>query len=124
MDAVSNIPEIDLVDVLIAGCAMFPGDAENDPPIIMRDLPVLVVTVPWDDVRDALSEWGLCDYSLAMTVSAVEAILTLTIYDPYTSFRVRVPLPDFEEAITHALACGWLGIQSDDGLESLLVRCK
>lgn len=115
------VPEVDLVDVLIAGTALFPGDSDDDPPMVMRDLPILVVAFPWEEVQESMNQWGLCDLTFGMVVTPSRATIQVTLYDPYVSFRIRVPLPDWDDAILLALESGWLGIQSDDGLNCVLV---
>lgn len=120
MDATA--PEVDLVDVLIAGCSYFPGDAPDDPPMIMRDLPILVVALPWEDVQESMSEWGLCDISFGMVMSTDRAVIHVTLYDPYVSFKIKVPRPEYDEGLTQIIRAGWVGIQSDDGLECVLVK--
>lgn len=120
MDAV--IPEVDLVDVLIAGTAFFPGDEPDDPPMVMRDLPVLVVTLPWEDVQEQMTQWGHADHSLSFTVTAYEALFYYTLYEPYVSFKIRVPLPEYEDALMLAMESGWISIQSDDSLNCVLLN--
>lgn len=116
------VPEVDLVDVLIAGTAFFPGDDPDGPPMVMRDLPILVVTLPWEDVQEEMTEWGHTDHSLSLTITPSGACIWYTLYEPYVQFKVRVPFPDFEDAITLALESGWIGIQSDDSLNCVLLN--
>lgn len=122
MEAVT--PEVEFVGVQIARCALFPGDNPEDPPLIVRDVPVVVISPPWDDLADT-PEWGYADdMKLGMTITNDCAHITVGLYDPWINFRVKVPLPEFDEQIVQALTIGWIGIQDENSEGCVVVRTK
>lgn len=117
-------PEVQFVGVQVAECAIFPGDQPDDPPLIIRDVPVVVIDPPWDDLADA-PLWGYAEeMKLEMTITDDCAHITVGLYEPWINFRVKVPLPQFQEEIAQAMEMGWIGIQDESSEGCLVVRTK
>lgn len=119
MEAVA--PEVEFVGMEIAGCAMFPGETESDPPLMLRDVPIVVVRPPWDDLTQ--NEWSYADdMRLTMVMTDDCATINIGLYDPWVNFRVKVPLPDFQAEVDQSLEIGWVGIRDESGETCLVVK--
>lgn len=95
MHPLAHAPEVPLEEVIILDGGVFPGD--DDLPLVLRDLPVAVIDPPWDDLAEALAGVGGQESREYVGVVGSEFVqISVLLYDPYVSFKFKLPLEDWK----------------------------